>query len=403
MGTRTELLSLLRAAKEDLGDAPRRLILADWLEEHGDLVDREKAEMLRGLVAGGPLGPPGIEWYPGIEAMRFGHTHTPQGFLRVQAPARTLATPRGVALADTEEWAWVADLTVCPCPARGAAKLVDAGLLTDIPSLSFRQASALRAAGATALGRLPGHALLRQLDLHNASIELTGLRHLLRGAFVPRLEWLDLSGCCLLGMSLRDLADAPLTSLRVLRLDNNQLREGPGLLAKAPWLAGVRELDLTNSLINPSGFHGLLACPLPALETLRLGFNDIGDAELAALAASPLMGRLRDLSLDGLRVTARGLRALDASAHAPRLHSLSLNGCSQGNALAVQIAQSPWAAWLTTLSLRQSQIGAAGADALAESEYLKGLTRLHIQRNDIPAAAEMRLRARVSGGIVVLD
>ena len=44
---RPELLSLIRHAKDDLDDATRRLVLADWLEEHGDDADRARGEFLR--------------------------------------------------------------------------------------------------------------------------------------------------------------------------------------------------------------------------------------------------------------------------------------------------------------------------------------------------------------------
>jgi uncharacterized protein (TIGR02996 family) len=39
MTARPELLGLIRHAKDDLDDVPRRLVLADWLEEHGDEAD----------------------------------------------------------------------------------------------------------------------------------------------------------------------------------------------------------------------------------------------------------------------------------------------------------------------------------------------------------------------------
>src|SRR5438477_13043421 len=45
---RPELLSLLQTAREaSLHDSGPRLVIADWLEEHGDEADRARAELLR--------------------------------------------------------------------------------------------------------------------------------------------------------------------------------------------------------------------------------------------------------------------------------------------------------------------------------------------------------------------
>src|SRR5262245_29245585 len=47
---RPELLSLLRAAKEQAEDDLPRLVLADWLEEHGHPADVARAEFVRAQV-----------------------------------------------------------------------------------------------------------------------------------------------------------------------------------------------------------------------------------------------------------------------------------------------------------------------------------------------------------------
>src|SRR5262245_59429136 len=44
---RNELLALLRAAKRQPDDDAPRLVLADWLQEHGDDEDRARAEYIR--------------------------------------------------------------------------------------------------------------------------------------------------------------------------------------------------------------------------------------------------------------------------------------------------------------------------------------------------------------------
>jgi uncharacterized protein (TIGR02996 family) len=44
---RPEVLAFLRDAKENPRDDPPRLILADWLDENGDEIDRARAEFIR--------------------------------------------------------------------------------------------------------------------------------------------------------------------------------------------------------------------------------------------------------------------------------------------------------------------------------------------------------------------
>src|SRR5438552_1097952 len=48
---RPELLALLQAAKDEPGDDAPRLVLADWLEEHGDEADRARAAFIRLQIA----------------------------------------------------------------------------------------------------------------------------------------------------------------------------------------------------------------------------------------------------------------------------------------------------------------------------------------------------------------
>jgi uncharacterized protein (TIGR02996 family) len=44
---RSEMLRLLKAAKENPWDDAKRLVLAGWLEEHGNEADRARAEIIR--------------------------------------------------------------------------------------------------------------------------------------------------------------------------------------------------------------------------------------------------------------------------------------------------------------------------------------------------------------------
>jgi uncharacterized protein (TIGR02996 family) len=45
--SRRELLSLLRTVRENPDDPTPKLVVADWLEEHGDESDRARAKYVR--------------------------------------------------------------------------------------------------------------------------------------------------------------------------------------------------------------------------------------------------------------------------------------------------------------------------------------------------------------------
>jgi uncharacterized protein (TIGR02996 family) len=52
---RPEVLAFLRDAKDHPDDDTPRLVLADWLDEHGDEADRARAEHVRGRCRLAPL------------------------------------------------------------------------------------------------------------------------------------------------------------------------------------------------------------------------------------------------------------------------------------------------------------------------------------------------------------
>ena len=59
---------------------------------------------------------------------------TAQGFVAASIPARKLASRHAGELVASEEWEWVAELVVSNCTDKGAAMLVEMGLLAGISS-----------------------------------------------------------------------------------------------------------------------------------------------------------------------------------------------------------------------------------------------------------------------------
>src|SRR5262245_50882186 len=132
--SRPELLRLLSACKQDPDDTTARLVLADWLEEHGDA---ERAAFVR-LDAGSGVenGRPRL---PALEAKawRAGHDRwapyqalmhpdniaiNRRGLVEVPAMPAALTGPAAARWAGTEEWAWVETVAVRP-EMRGIKKL----------------------------------------------------------------------------------------------------------------------------------------------------------------------------------------------------------------------------------------------------------------------------------------
>jgi uncharacterized protein (TIGR02996 family) len=422
------MLSLLRAAKEAPEDDLRRLVLADWLEEHGDNGDQAKAALLRSLVAGGAAPPAWVlgTWHPLLTKMKLRLSCTTEGFLEVRLPARKLASWPVGELAASEEWAWVAGLTVVHCNAAGVARLIEMALHAEAVSLSF-PGGAFGEMGAAALAQAPPGCLLRRLDLSGCQIEASGCRRLLRAAFLPQLEALDLTENRLSPTCIQGLAEAPFGSLRELFLDFNHLREGPGYLARARWLPGLRSLSLSSGGVTVAALQQLLRADVSGLRWLHLSCNDLpptlgpalagaealgrltalklhntglGDSGLAAIARSPLLPRLKELGLCNCAVTADGLRSFDDAPRALSLESLELAG-GDGDRIAALIARSPWAAGLKSLSLGYSRLGDAGVAALAGSEFLTNLAELDITSNAASVASIARLRERFGKGVVV--
>jgi uncharacterized protein (TIGR02996 family) len=148
-----------------------------------------------------------------------------------------------------------------------------------------------------------------------------------------------------------------------------------------------RQLPLRHLRLWGAGPHAEALAASPCLGGLAtLAFCDYFVGPLTAegaraLAASPHLGRLRELRLGRNNVGDVGLRALAA---APRLDGLLLlnvmdNGITDRGALA--LAASPYLARLTTLWLQDNAITAAGAAALRASPHLRRLTDLNLRGN----------------------
>jgi Ran GTPase-activating protein (RanGAP) involved in mRNA processing and transport len=140
--------------------------------------------------------------------------------------------------------------------------------------------------------------------------------------------------------------------------------------------------DLRFERLSSAGLKKLLASLLmDGIVTLRLWHARIRTPDVAALAASPHVARLRALDLHGCWISAEGARALARSPHLANLTELNLSYNAIRYDGAVALAKSPYLRRLERLWLDGNDISTGAARALVESESLKSLRLLNLQQN----------------------
>jgi uncharacterized protein (TIGR02996 family) len=233
-------------------------------------------------------------------------------------------------------------------------------------------------AGAAALAGSPSSAHLRSLNLHLCHLTTAGIVALAESPHWANLTTLDISYNDVGGRGTAALVSATLPKLRRLTLQYSRLHAGDiQRLAGAPLLAQLTALDLE-------------------------GNYDAGAGCAEALAASPHVGNLIDLSLELTGAGDAGAQALAASAAFARLVILNLNRSKIGEAGAQALAASPYLGRLLDLDLSGNEIGNGGARALAESPHLGGLRSLRVSRDKLSKATLAALQARFGARVQVL-
>ena len=220
------------------------------------------------------------------------------------------------------------------------------------------------------LAAWPGLARLRTLTLNGNDVSREGLRALLRSPFATGLKELGLRGNSLMADAVEEFGDARSgLQLESLDLGENLLRElGPRYLArspclrelkslridrcevpphgavdlaKAPLVAGLRQLDASHNGFGQFGLLALLVAAPAELHTLRLVDNDIGDAGVAHLAGSPASDVLRSIDLTANGVGDPGLMSLAGSPHLRNLVALRLGSNPTSPAAVAALKKSP--------------------------------------------------------------
>jgi uncharacterized protein (TIGR02996 family) len=208
-----------------------------------------------------------------------------------------------------------------------------------------------------------------------------------RRGFVEEVTLVDADGFG----ALAELCERePVTSLTIA----SRRRVDCLRLAQAPWLARLVALGFESDRggsgwLGRSGLEQLLTSRhLGTLESLRFLHQGLGDAglDLLAMSGAAVLPRLRELSVERDRVTARGVAALVQTKWGAGLERLSLAHNELGPEGAEVLAGRRGEPRLRALNLDANRLGEPGAVALARSPRLAGLRHLSLEGNGIPRA-----------------
>lgn len=404
---RPELRVFLEDIRENPGDDGVRLILADWLEDHGDDSDRARAELIRlqcalpraGKLAGrvrrradkivatwaddwlGPLHSLAPSW------------HFERGMLRLALRAVTCFDQRVEDVSRTEAYAWAESLTILDAVPGTVGQLVNHPLVAPLRELSFVD-SRVGDNGLELLARAEGLRDLRKLGLAFCGVGGRGLAALRVADALPRLESLDLSQNHLGDADLVPLllsANPP--RLRELHLAHNNLHNGAAcLLAQSPLMSSLEVLDLrANRSLGAGGIVHLVGnANARRLRSLNLSQTQPGAAGASALVASPHLARLEELYLDRCDLRDEVAKQFLLAAGLPRLNSIGLGRNMLGDEAAVALAVGPPRPW-RRVQLSGNYIGPEGAEALAGSPNLVGVEELCLGGNVLTDAGASSL------------
>jgi uncharacterized protein (TIGR02996 family) len=385
-----ELRALCDAVIDRPDDVELRLILADWLEEHGE---QSRAELLRlqCLIARvEPSDPRYQELSETERAVR--RRHCPawegnlsgcssiggnaqwwsldRGLFRVFLTAAQLLQPEVRARIAPEAGATLVAFTGGGLTDETVADLVSSPLLAAVSRLGL--AGAFGVGGVRALAASPHLGRLRCLRVDNEGTTPATV------AALAAARWPHLASL----------------TLTAARLDQPGMGEdGARALVAIPWLGQLTSLDLGINRLGDAGARVLASSPrLARLRTLGLGNNEIADEGAWALAGSPHLARLTQLYLHDNRLGTEGAGALWHSRHLTRC-AIDLGAVRLGAAGGQALASSPWLANRSELFLWGTRLGDGGAEALAGSPGAAGLRRLSLTDNDIGPAGAAALAA----------
>ena len=445
----TDRAALYAAVCANPDDDTVRLVMADWLEEHGearraafirarvaydttDEADTPGAAFHRLIRFEGELNLDRVDWSacdPEVATLFAARAATERHALTLTA--KTEGTPKvrgvsfyghvrgflfGVTVKDGETFArHAADIfRAAPITAvrlleltpDGAAAVGDCGYfdrvrILDLPSIGT---------GALfTLGVYPNAAGVRELAINGGDYPEETLHELTETLHFTRLQKLDVIGLTRgyhrdrrIDEEFADLLRrTKFHGLETITAWGNGLSDETTRALADGKFTKLRSLDLSMNWVTSDGAAELArAKNLGGLRHLDLGSNRIehGNA-VGALIASPALKRLTTLKLDGNQFGGLGPKALPAACRGPTLRALQLNGCNLWNTGAVRLFACPAVRGLWLLDLGSCDLDDKAVAALVKSPFDR-LAALSLNGNAITekglkALADSDLAARL--------
>jgi uncharacterized protein (TIGR02996 family) len=390
---RAKLLALLAALKAEPDDDTPKLALADWLEEQDYAADRARGEFLRALVAidrispGDPSRPSALArlndlwrnhpaWLGPLQAAGFrcSHTSARWGMLFPGIDGTQLVSAKALAVAGSEEYAWVAGLSFSRIGPRQNRRFAHSPLIESLIGLRYDRCVE-EATPMVDLSGAPGASGLKYLTLCAARIGAEGIAALAgttgSTSNLGKLRELSLQMCDIGG-------DA-----------------GFRLLCNSPALNELRMLDVTSTGLTIHSARAFAdGVGLPALREMSFEGGAIGPDGTLILVHTANVGRLRRLNLSSNGVADYGVEAVCRSEHVRSLEYLDLSNNLLTRRAAIALASTENLDGLEELVLRRNNIDEEGALALAKARGLKYLSSLNIGGNDIGPRGAAALRER---------
>ena len=205
----------------------------------------------------------------------------------------------------------------------------------------------------------PGVKTVRVLDLADNQINDEALPVLFESDNLAQLEELYLGINFLIGGGLTEIAcssQIKLGSLKKLVISDNRLTD-----------ASVADF------IRSKNF--------PNLESLDVGWNEVGNETAKALADATSFSGLKTLILERSYIELEGLKEMVQGDLMDQLQELNISANKFKDEAVQMIATTPKWKSLKILRLSQNMFGDPGAKALGESTSLAGLTHLYAGRN----------------------
>lgn len=197
------------------------------------------------------------------------------------------------------------------------------------------------------------------LDLSDNQIPDAGLKSLLESENLAALEELHLGVNFITDQGIQDAAAAPelaLKNLKGLILSDNKLTD----------------VSMTEMVKSPN-FDGL--------ESLDVGWNEIGNGTVKALGETEHMASLTKLDLERGYIDGEGIQEFLKGRVIERLEELNLSANKLKDDAIKLLATTPKLVSLRVFRISQNLIGDEGAKAIGESTTLTGLTHLYMGRN----------------------